>query len=181
MKYLNDIVNYFQYQCEEHPLLLHADVSGQRVFEVRPLEEAFADFRTGATEKGYFVRLVVPTFGMNGSVSKAVKQYQIGLLVGKWYSRREDEGRAAIVAASSSEEVFDQIISKIISDSQNGHPLWEGYADSLNDLNIQGDYYFHGGDGSYAGVFATMDLRTPRKMAIECQTITWADGGLTPV
>lgn len=179
-KYLTDIVQYFEYLCTKHPALLHADASGARVFEVKPLEEAFGSFRSSAVEKQYFVRLALPTFTMSGNAGNARKTYQIGLLVGKWYSRREEVADAAILAATAAEKVFDEIISRVMADSSEGLALFGGYADSIGDLNIQGDYYFHEGDGSYAGVFATMDISMPRSMALECQTIVWTDGGVTP-
>ena len=179
VKYINDFEAYFRYLCEQHPLLLHSETSGQQVFEVRPVEEAFAAFRTGAKEKDYFVRMILPTIGLSNGGTTVRKEYQFGLMVGKYYSRREDSKLSGITALGAAEKVADQIISRMVMDSQNDHPLLQNCCDRVDALNLTGDVFMFEGDGSYAAVLYMFDLSTPRMLDTACQTITWADGGLT--
>lgn len=180
MKYINDFEAYFRYLCTQHPKLLHSETSGQQVFEVKPVEEAFSAFRTGAVEKGYFVRMLLPTMGFSNGGTTPRKEYQFGLMVGKQYSRREDAKLAGITALGLAEKVADELVARMIQDSRNGHPLFEGCCDMPDDLNMTGDNYLFEGDGSYAAQLYMFDLSTPRFLETDCQTITWADGGLTP-
>lgn len=179
MKYIDDFVQYFEYLCTVHPLLLHAPESGQQVFEVKNVEEAFGAFRTGAIEKGYFVRMILPTMRMGGH-SKLVKGYQFGLMFAKHYSRREDERNASLVALSDAERVADQFISRIISDSQEGLELFGGYSNNADSLDISGDCYLNEGDGSYSAVLYMFNVSADRNILPLCQAIEWTDGGVTP-
>lgn len=180
MYYIKDFKDYFKYLCEQHPLLLHSDNSGQQVFEVKGVEEAFGAFRTGASEKAYFVRMVLPTMDFKNAGTTPRKGYQFGLVFGKFYSRREDSIDEIITALSLAEKLGDQFVARMISDSRNDHPLFQNCCDQPDGLNLTGDCFLYEGDGSYAAVMYMFDLATPRAVESDCQEITWADGGLTP-
>ncbi len=178
-KYVIDFVGYFEYLCTQHPALLHNNaVAGAQVFAVRPLEQAFSDFRSANSERGYAVRLVLPTFSMSGN-SQPLKDYQVGLLVIRKYSLREGNELAAITAASEAEAVFDSMIARVVNDAAEGLALFSGFNSTLDELQINGDYFFHEGDGSWAGVFATLQLKAPR-LHHACNGVAWTDGGVTP-
>ena len=38
VNYIDEVISYFRYLCIQHPLLLHGDIVGSRVFEVRDLD-----------------------------------------------------------------------------------------------------------------------------------------------
>lgn len=179
MQYLSNLVTYFRYLCEQHPQLLHAETSGQRVFEVRAYEEAFGDFRTAAAEKGYAVRLILPTFAYQGDGNQAAKRYQVGLLVARYYSRREDSKTEVVAAMSDAETVGDAFLARIVADSRNGHPLFHYTADDAGALQVTGDFLDFQGDGAYAGVLYLFEFSTFRGLDAACGVV-WADGGLTP-
>ena len=161
-KYLNDVVDYFKDLCVQHPLLAHAETSGQRVFEVIAYEEAFGDFRTAAKEKSYFVRFILPTMQFQRNGNNAYKRYQVGLMVGKFYSIREDLKTAKVTAWANAEKVADDIITRMIYDSREGHALFNSTIDLIENTNLSGDFMDAQGDGSYAAVMYLFDFGTFR-------------------
>lgn len=177
-QYIEHIVSYFRYLCEQHGQLLHAETPGNRVFEVRSYEQAFGDFRSTAREKNYAVRLILPTFGFDDQGGQGLKKYQVGLLVVKYYSRREDDKNAVITAMSEAEKIGDDFVARIVNDSRNGHPLFYG-ADSPGAMQIEGDFLDVQGDGSYAGVMYFLNFQTFRGLDALCNDV-WEDSGLTP-
>lgn len=179
-QYLDDAADYFKYLCEQHPDLLHAETSGQRVFEVKAYEEAFSDFRTGAQEKAYFVRFIVPTMRMQGSGMNARKMYQAGLMVGKYYSTREDAKTAKVAAWAAAERVADDFVARMVADSRNGHPLFFNSIDDVSNLNLSGDFLDAEGDGSFAAVLYMFDFSTFRCVdPAGAEYPEWVDGPLT--
>lgn len=181
MVYLTDIAAYFQYLCEQHPLLLHSETSGQRVFEVKAYEQAFGDFRTGVKPKDYFVRMILPSITFMNHGSSAKKWYQGGLLVGRWYSRAESDKATQMAAYSAAEKVADEFVARMVADSRNGHPVFANSIDQVENLKINGDFIQGEGDLSYSAVLYLFDFGTFRGLDADCQSITWADGGLTPI
>lgn len=161
-QYLSDAVSYFKTLCELHPDLLHSETSGQRVFEVVAYEEAFGDFRTGAKEKSYFVRFILPSMRFDASGNNARKMYQAGLMVGKYYSTREDDKTAKVTAWSDAERVADDFIARMVDDSRNGNALFFNTIDNPANLNLQGDFLDVQGDGSWAAVLYMFDFGTFR-------------------
>lgn len=179
-QYLSDAVDYFQNLCVQHPDLLHAETSGQRVFEVVAYEEALSDFRTAGQEKAYFVRFIVPTMRWQGSGSNARKMYQAGLMVGKYYSTREDVKAEKVDAWSAAERVADDFIARMVADSRNGHPLFFNSIDSVDNLNLSGDFWDAQGDGSFAAVLYMFDFGNFRCVDPDgADYAEWEDGGLT--
>jgi hypothetical protein len=179
-KYLNDFTEYFKYLCEQHPDLLHAETAGDRVFEVVAYDEAFSDFRSVAQEKGYFVRFILPTMRFERKDNNARKVYQAGLMVGKYYSRREADKTAIVIAWADAERVADDFIARMIADSNAGYSLFSGTINTADRLNLQGDFWDVQGDGSYAAVVYFFDMG-----AFRCidpnggEYAAWVDGGLT--
>lgn len=181
MNYLDDLVAYFEYLCTQHPDLQHADTVGERVFEVVTYDDAFSDFRTAAQEKAFFVRFILPTMRLERQGANARKMYQVGLMVGCYYSRREDVRGAQVEAFAGAERVADDFIARIIADSANGYPLFGGNSDSADRLNMTGDFWDVQGDGSWAAVLYMFDLAAFRCVDPNGDDYAeWVDGGLTP-
>ncbi len=180
MNYIDDLVAYFEYLCEQHPDLQHADAVGERVFEVVLYEDAFSDFRTAAQEKAFFVRFVLPTMRMERQSANARKVYQVGLMVGRYYSRREDDRSEQTVAWAEAERVADDFMSRMVADGANGYPLFGNNTDTVERLNMSGDFWDVQGDGSWAAVLYFFDLRVFRCIDPQGGSYAaWADGGLT--
>jgi hypothetical protein len=157
-KYLSDIVTYFKELCENHPTLLHSDDSGSRVFEVSAYEDAFSDFRTAGQEKSFFVRLILPTMTMGGKGNNAQKKYQAGLMVGCYYSRREDPQTEMVESWSAAEQVADDFMARMIYDSRHGHDLFTNSVSTAEALDVNGEYLPTQGDGSFAAVLYTFNF-----------------------
>lgn len=182
MNYLSQYIDYFKYLCTQHPDLLHADSVGDRVFEVVAYEDAFSDFRTAAAEKAFFVRFILPTMRVERQSANARKVYQIGLMVGRYYSRREDTSDELKAAWTAAEHVADDFMARIVADSANGHPLFGSMTDSADRLNMTGDFWEVQGDGSWASVLYMFEVSAFRCVSPQgAGYANWADGGLTPL
>lgn len=174
-KYLSDAVDYFKNLCVQHPDLLHSETSGQRVFEVKAYEEAFSDFRTAAQEKAYFVRFIMPTMRLEQSGNNARKVYQAGLMVGKYFSTREDAKTAKVAAWSDAERVADEFVARMVTDSRAGNELFFSSIDSVGNLNLSGDFLDAQGDGSFAAVLYMFDFATFRCLDAALDGAGWLD------
>lgn len=174
---LNNYVEYFANLSAKHPDLDHSEHSDGRVFEVASFDEAFGDFRTAAKEKKFFVRLLLPTIAFSRHQDNGLKHYQFGLMVGRWYSRREDGKMAQVEAFSAAEKVADDFIARMVLDSRGGHELFSGMADNIENLDLSGDYYAFDGDGSYAAILYVFTLAAFRQIVGACEETPWRDGG----
>lgn len=176
-----DILNrYFRYLCVQHPLLQHGSASGQRVFETHPLESAFSAIRTGGKAKSFLVRLLLPTKSYRADGDNARVVYQVGLLVLKYHSIRDQEDADTIAALAAAESVSDQLMMRMVADSREGVGPLAGRNDSVDGLDAQCEFVLAEMDGSYSGVLTTFNIHVTRKVANECQTVVWPDGGNTP-
>lgn len=157
-KYLSDIVTYFECLCKNHPLLTHDEYPGYRVFEVMAYEDALSDFKTAGREKSYFVRFILPTMLMKPNGNNAIKKYQAGLMVGRYYSTREDAKTEMVLAWSDAERIADDFMARIAYDSRDGHELFYHTVDHIDNLDVKGDFLPSMGDGSFAAVLYTFDF-----------------------
>ena len=177
---LESIVAYFRYLCAQHPDLQHSEEAGQRIFEVKNIEEAFGDFRGGGQEKTYFVRFILPTMRMERWGDNARKIYQCGLMVGCYHSRKEAISDALTSAQSQAERVADDFIARMVADSRKKYPLFAGgTADNVDALNLQGDFHNSQGDGSYGAVLYLFDIGVFRCLTSQTTGAAWLDQGDT--
>lgn len=180
MQYLDAAIDYFEYLCAQHPDLLHSGTVGQRVFEVRDLEDAFGALRTGMKEKSYAVRLLLPTIEYRTEANGARKSYQFGLLVSKYHGRRETTDSDVTGAMSDSERVAEDFLERIVSDSRNGYPLFGYSADQVDNLKATAEFLPMLFDGSYSGLMLMLEFAPYRKIdSQQCDPVEWVDGGLT--
>lgn len=161
-KYITDVEAYFKNLSVQHPLLQHNEATGNRIFETVAYEEAFSDFKTAAAEKNYFVRFIMPTMKWVNSGNNAKKHYECGIMVGKYYSTREDAKAAKMAAYAAAESVADAFIARMVSDSRDGHALFNSTIDLVENANLQGDFMDAQGDGSYVSVLYMFDFGTFR-------------------
>jgi hypothetical protein len=173
---LSDYIDYFRDCCVQHPDLRHSEHSDGRVFEVRSFDAAFGDFRSAVAEKRFFVRLLLPTMKFSAQGNNALKHYQFGLMVGRWFSRREDGDPAQSYALSEAERVADNILEKVQLDSRAGHPLMAGMADSVAGMDVNGDFFTTEGDGAYGAILYTFTLSAFRQVQPGCEYSVW--GGI---
>lgn len=170
---------YFLHQCEHHPDLNHSEENGNRVFEVIDIEDALGDFRTGAKEKSYIFRLINYTYSVGDDAEHEVKKtFTGGFLIAKYFDIK-NTGKAALYSAmNDSEKVMDEFIEKMISDSQNGHPLFNYSFDSRQQINIQPALQVN---PSYAGWLITFSWSDHFRICLtDPSAPIWVDGGQTP-
>lgn len=169
-------INYFKWQCSNHPDLLHADTPGSRVFEVIDVEEALGDFRGGVKDKDYIFRLIMYTYSPGLVDNNFKKRIQGGFVIAKSFSPRISNH---LQAMKDAELITDHFIAKMIADSENGHSLWMHSLDDGSDISVVPVALT--GDGAYAGwrvIFSFenfFDHCVPGDSAPE-----WLDEGITP-
>lgn len=161
-QYIGDIVAYYSDLATNHPDLLHDEVAGNRVFEPVSYEEAFSDYKTAAQEKSFFLRFIMPTMSFKDKDNNARKEYQCGIMVGRYYSTREDVKSAKLQAFGEAERVADDIVARMIYDSRGGHALFSHSIDKIENLELTGDFVDVQGDGSYAAVMYIFNFNTFR-------------------
>lgn len=178
MKSIQLYYDYFEHQAINHVDLRHADVDGQRVFAIIDIDKALGDFRSGQQPQGYMMRLINYTYSVGQRTHQMAKELQGGFIIAKNFDPRglHDEYLAAMVAA---ERVMDEVISKMVLDSRNGHPLFDNYFDAEQDVNVQP--VLDTGDGTYCG---WMCIFTTQQFFSNCSNPDpdrWDDGGTTPL
>lgn len=170
---------YFEWQAINHPALGHDPATGDRIFQVIDIEESFGDFRTGAKEKSYLMRLLNYTYSISLEAHETHKILEGGFLVARYYSPRTDGADGYFQAMADAEKVMDEIIEKMIADSRNGHPLFYHQLNRNQDIMVQPIRYT--GDVSYCGwrcIFAFRQFW--RDCITSNEAPAWTDGGVTP-
>lgn len=169
-------IEYFRWQCRMHPDLQHSASPGNRIFQVIDIEEALGDFRSGAKEKDFIFRLIMYTYGVRLDEANFVKQLQGGFVIAKGFSQRDTNHLQALYEA---EQVTDHFISKMMSDSRAGHPLFFHSLDDGGDITAVPVIYT--GDGAYAGWRVVFSFDNFFDDCIPGQNApAWLDGGLSP-
>lgn len=177
MYFYNLYRNYFKHQATAHPELAHSDAVGSRVFAEIKLEDSFGDFRTAAKAKGYIFRLMDYDYQVGRFDHEITKRISGGFVVAHFFQR--DKLSDYLSAKNKAETVMDQVIEKMIADSENGHPLFHGSFDANQDITVQPVEYT--GDASYVGYRCVFRLS---QYWANCTTpidsVGWTDGGITP-
>jgi hypothetical protein len=157
-------------------LLGHTDTN--RVFEMVGVDEDWGDLRTRVKGKDYAIRVTEYTFqsgqDQGGIFRKVIRG---AMLVAKFHSPRNDSSDQYHTALNAAERMHDDIIEKMIRDSRNGHPLFGGALDRVQDF--QSAPAPKPLDGSYAGWEVVFTLRPLFPEA--CDSVAWTDGGTTPI
>jgi hypothetical protein len=179
MQFLDAYVSYFRWQAMKHPDLLHSPDVGDRIFEVISIEEAMGDFRSSVTEKGFLMRLIVPTYSLGDSYSaNGLKKAQGGFIISKYHSNRAADNAGFIAACTDSERVGFEIIEKMVGDSKNGHPLFNHSINTLDHLNLDVQPKHDEAEGGYYGWLFMFEFSSFFR---NCPDATaWIDGGQTP-
>jgi len=177
--YLSAYADYFRYLCTQHPEVLHSELSGHRAFEVKPMEEAFSDIRTGANTKGVIVHLMLPaiTYGADQG-GNARKVYEFGLLVAKYHGSRESSKKTILDAMSAAERIADELVARMVGDSRAGVGLFSYGLDNPDNLALSGEFVTLEGDASYSGVVYT--FKVPAWRCLDVADVAWLDAGTTP-
>lgn len=177
---IQDYIDYFKHQAETHPDLLHDDASGQRVFALVTVEQAMGDFRTGAQTKATIVRLLEYSYVVDDQgKSQNAKAMQGGFIVASYYSARSGGDAAYIAAMAKSERIADEIIEKMITDSQAGHPLFDYSLDSRQQIQV--NPIRNTGDATYVGFIVLFAYENFfRVCTTHDDAPAWTDGGQTP-
>ena len=180
MAFFSDYVAYFKHQAEAHPDLLHSDTAGQRVFAVIDQAAASGDFRAGAKDKGFILRLVEPVGGAEGDAQPLVSVLG-GFIIARVHSQRVLGDTDQTSAMDDSWRVGMDIAAKVLNDSQNGHPLWNYSVNTPAMLSLNWQPRLNAGDVAYAGWLFTFRWKLPMAVCVGVPGAPdWTDGGLTP-
>lgn len=181
MSFFRDYVNYFRWQTENHPQLLHAAVPGSHVFAVIDQESAKGDFRSSATEKGFIFRLIEPSGSAAGDADPNTRLLG-GFIIARYNAPRTKGDTDQTAAMDSAWKVGVDIIVKMVADSQNGHPFWYYSINTLDALELNFQPRLLVGDVPYCGWMFTFRWRQPVELCLGAPgQPAWLDGGLTPL
>lgn len=170
--------NYFLHQAENHPALLHAP--DNLVFELVTLDEALGDLRSeNIPEKGYIMRLLEPTYRIfrdeDGQLHKLIEG-------GFGIYRHYDVGTAGpasyYAAMEGSEEIVDNMVEKMVADSQNGHPAFQSSIDSAFQASVESRNKT--GDSGFAGWLCLFSYSPIFNVCNPAAGTAWLDNGTTP-
>ena len=175
-----EYIKYFEWQATKHPQLAHSPTLGNRVFAVIDQEAARGDFRSGAKEKGFIMRLIEPSAAGAGTGDPTVR-FLGGFIIAKHYAPRSGGDADRGTAKGAALKVGMDIVAKITNDSNNGHSFWYWSANTVEalDLNIQPRDFV--GDVSYGGWMFTFRFSNPLRLCLAAPgQPAWLDGGVTP-
>lgn len=176
---LNDTYEkYFLHQAINHPDLGHTDDS--KVFEVITVDDAFGDFRDRVKEKGFIFRLINYTYRISDKHSAdAMKIVEGAFFIAKYHSERSGGAAAQKLAMTESERIVDEIIEKMIADSNAGHPLFYYSLNTAQNINVTPK--INTGDGGYSGWICSFSFANHwRNCLSHPDAPAWTDGGATP-
>jgi hypothetical protein len=172
---------YFKHQAVNHPDLAHGDSPGQKVFEVIDIEEALGDLRSVAKAKSFIFRLINYTYQIadpqiRGDVQKHING---GFIIAHHHSARKDGASGFYEAMLKSEKIVDEIIEKMIHDSNTGHPLFNYSLNTPSGVHVQPKIAM--GDSGYSGWLCTFHIANFwRNCITSLDAPAWGDGGQTP-
>lgn len=180
MAFFSNYVAYFKHQAQTHPDLLHLDTNGNKIFAVIDQQAAVGDFRSGAKEKGFILRLIEPGGGAEGDANPLVTPLG-GFIIARYHAPRLTGDADQTAAMDAAWRVGMDIIVKMLADSQNGHPLFKYSINTPAMLNLQWQPRLFVGDTAYAGWLFTFKWKLSLNTCIGAPSGTvWTDGGLTP-
>ncbi len=150
--------DYFLHLNKCHPKVLH-DSSGNTIFELVTIEEAFGDFRGQIAEKSYMFRLIEYTWGLDDNYTSNGKQTkQGGFIIAKYHSDRAQGSEEYAEAIADTEEIALDFAEKMCADSKESHPLFYYSIDTLKHMNWNAQVVRHIGDGTYSGWLCTFQF-----------------------
>ena len=157
---------YLEYQAVNHPALLHKEDS--KVFQMVGIQEAVGDFRSIGQEKGFMMRGIWYTYGFG--FSHEIRKIKTGgFIIAKYHSQRNGGSNSLFEAMRDAEKVVDEIIARMIKDSQDGHPLFNHSINDPSKFNIQPK--FNSGEVGYSGFIVTFQFSS---FWNECAMDEWA-------
>lgn len=168
--------DYFKHQAEAHPSLAHT--STNRVYSLVTLEAALSDLRTDVLDvQGYLLRLIEPTFRFSGQDGVPHKLIEGGYTIHKYYNRQASGDAAYLQAIADTERVGDDILEKMIADSENGHPLFAG---DFSVPDATSSIRHNTADAGYVGWLYLFSWQIPFGFCVPATRAEWTDDGLTP-
>jgi len=151
-----------------------------KVFEMMSVEEAVGDFRTSIKEKGFIMRGIHYTYSISDDTTGNVaKKLTCGFVIAKYHSSRTGGKEAFQQVMVDTEKVVDEIIEKMIADSNNGHPLFYYSLNTAQTISVIPK--ISTGDAGYSGWLCTFRIANHWRNCITHENAPdWADGGKTP-
>ena len=173
-------INYFRHQATNHPDLVHIAQEGEQIFDVIDIEQGMlVGLRSGVKPDAFMMRLFHYTYRIGLISGEMRKIIQGGFMLAKQFSVREDDAAEYRVALREAERVTDEIIEKMLADSQAGHPLFYYSLDRDQDITVITSPKASG--TSYAAKICTFSFSQHWRNCIDSPDApAWLDDGLTP-
>lgn len=180
MTFEDQYINYFRHQAENHPYILHEDTEGRRAFESINIEEAMlSGLRSGLAPGQTVLKVLQYTYNIHRPGTDMLKKVRGGFMVAQYFSPRNSTPAKFIEALTTAERITDELIEKMLADSQNGHPLFNYSLDSDQDIQVTTAPMKP--EGNYIAKICTFYFeRFWRNCITHPDAPAWLDGGLTP-
>jgi len=151
-----------------------------KVFETVNVDEALGDFRGNVQAKGFIFRLIDYTYRVaDNEANDPQKLVNGAFLVAHHFSSRSGGKESYNLAKDNSEKIVDELIEKMIGDSQDGHPLFYYSMNTANNIHITP--IANTGDSGYVGWICDFFFNNHFPICPGQSTDpAWIDGGTTP-
>jgi hypothetical protein len=139
------------------------------------------DLRSVAKAKSFIFRLINYTYQIADPQIKGDVQKHIngGFIIAHHHSARKDGASGFYEAMLKSEKIVDEIIEKMIHDSNTGHPLFNYSLNTPSGVHVQPKIAM--GDSGYSGWLCTFHIANFwRNCITSLDAPAWGDGGQTP-
>lgn len=180
MTFEDSYINYFRHQAENHPDILHQDVEGLRTFDAISIEEAMiTGLRSGVKPGQTVLKAINYTYNILRPGTDMLKRIRAGFMVACYYSPRNSTQTQFIEALTTAERITDELIEKMLADSENGHPLFNYSLDSDQDIHVSTMPMKP--EGNYIAKICMVSFdQFWRNCITHPDAPAWLDGGLTP-
>lgn len=181
LPFVNTYIKYFEYLAQKHPLILHQNIVGLKAFDmvlqrdIKELSIARMDINPNAD---FILLAVIPTDETEGSEDGNAKQVHTGgFFVLKKNAPRTEEKTEWWNAMYETQLIAYNILQRMITDSQNGHPLFHRQADRFENLNPR--FSERVIEEKWYGYLVTFSFKNilPECPLLDC---VWTDSGVTP-
>ena len=180
MTFEDQYISYFRHQAENHPDLLHQDTEGQRAFSTIDIEEAMiTGLRSSMKPKQTVLKVIQYTYRIRRPGTDMQKQIEGGFMVAHYFSPRNSTPAEYLEALITAERITDEVIEKMLADSQAGHPLFNYSLDRDQDIHVVTAPMKP--EGNYVAKICMFSFAQFWRNCITApEAPAWLDGGITP-
>lgn len=168
--------DYFEALAIVHPDIAHK-IDDRIAFELISVEEAFGKFRSTVPRTGSIIRLLEYSHIFTQD-DQILRDVQGGFFVLTRHSEREGGKTEFYDAMHQSDKVAHTLIHKMISDSREGHPLFDHSLNAANSFRV--NQAIRAGDINWSGFIVNFNFKPIWDVCISDDPFVTAGWTLSP-